>query len=445
MKQKLQWLDGASLSLLIVAMCGQVDAKTLGRDTFAEFGYVTKTVKLAVGDAVFALVVAYFIGRCIQTKAWQRLWWPPLPCFALVFALIISLLHSPTIFAIFEAHGKDHHLPLREAILEIAQWTGYFVVAPWIFVNLILDKRGETEINRLDLSIRSFFFAVAASAIMAFIQSSLFTEDAPRGLWSSANIYGAFLGFSLPLLLEAESDNPKSQGRFILLGFVLIGAALVTMVSIWALVSLIVGLIVACIARPGTPKTRIFRLGVVGLVIVAATLSWRQGEKLRGFRETSIKLASPPPHFQQVKKQFIEWQVASRFNAPRERAFATGYGPGNYQGNIGPLYSYDSVPNEEKMPPDSNNLWAVQAMSIGVLGFGTLLWVVGYFWTLAWKSRSYWLGAGVVGAMSSWIFVNFFHASLVRGAGLVMAFLFALAVVASSNQINSSTVNKSEK
>jgi hypothetical protein len=443
LKQKLQWLDGASLCLLIVAMCSQIDAKTLGRDTLAEgLGYATKTVKLAIGDAIFALVVAYFVARCIQTKAWKRLWWPPLPCFALIFALIVSCLHSPTIFGIIAAGGKDHILPLREAIIEIIQWTGYFIIAPWVFVNLLLDKRDEAEVNRLDIAIRAFFFAVAASAIVAFIQSSQFTSDAPRGLWTSANIYGAFLGFSLPLLLEAESSDTRSQVRFILIGFVLIAAALITIVSIWALLALIIGLVAACLVRPGTPKTRIFRLGVIGLIVVAGTLSWRQGEKLRSFRETSIKIASTS---QKVKKRFIEWQVATRFAQPQERAFATGYGPGNYQGNIGSLYGYDSTPNEEKMPPDSNNLWMVQTMSTGVLGLGALLWVIIHFFGLAWRNRSHWLGAGVIGSLSSWIFVNFFHASLVRGAGLVMAFLFALAVVAASNQTNTSTVNKSEK
>ena len=140
---------------------------------------------------------------------------------------------------------------------------------------------------------------------------------------------------------------------------------------------------------------------------------------------------------QPVKKQFIEWFAATTFNDPRERAFATGYGPGNYQLNIGQLYY--SLPNEKKMPPDSNNLWLVQAMSIGVLGLGALVWVVAHFWMLAWRAAKSnpedWLGAGVVGSLSAWIFVNFFHALVVRGAGLVLAFVFALAVVASQTAL----------
>ena len=87
------------------------------------------------------------------------------------------------------------------------------------------------------------------------------------------------------------------------------------------------------------------------------------------------------------------------------------------------------------MPPDSNNLWLVTAMSLGALGLGALVWVIAHFWMLAWRAARYnaddcW-GAGVVGSLSAWIFVNFFHALIVRAPGLVLAFLFALAVVAS--------------
>ena len=439
-----KWFDGASLCALVVAMCTQIDARSLGRDTLDEgLGYATKTIKLALGDAVFALVVAYFLARVIQTRSWKRLWWPPLPCFALVFALVLSLLHSPTIFEVLRAGGKDAVLPLREAIVEIVQWVGYFLVAPWVFVNLLFDRRDENDaVNRVDLGIRALFFGVAASAILATVQTVSFTQDAPRGLWTSPNIYGAFLAFCLPLLLETETRDERAQLRLTFLGFVLAIVALVTLTSFWAVLALFLGLLMAAIARPGTPKIRIFRLGVVGMLVVVAVLSWRNIEGLRGFREESSRIASQT---QRVKKQLVEWQVATRFGAPRERALATGFGPGNYQSNIGTLYQYDSVPNEERMPPDSNNLWLVQAVSTGVLGLGALLWTVGHFFGLAWRNRGSWLGAGVVGALGAWIFVNFFHASLVRGAGLVLAFLFALAVVAASNQSESSAVKSPEK
>ena len=220
------------------------------------------------------------------------------------------------------------------------------------------------------------------------------------------------------------------------LGVLIAAALLFTGVSLWATLAFLIGMAAAALTRVGGTKVKAMRLAFVAAFALVALVSWRGQGKLAPFREPFTRLGDKT---EKVKKQFIEWQVATRFNTPRERVFATGYGPGNYQLNIGPLYGYDSIPNEEKMPPDSNNLWLVQAMSLGVLGLGALIWVVSHFWILAWRAAKVnpedWLGAGVVGSLSAWIFVNFFHALVVRGAGLVLAFVFALAVVAAQTAL----------
>ena len=135
------WLDGASLALLIFAMCGQIAFKRFGRDTLAEgLGYASKTFSLDFSDVAFALVALFFIIRVIQMRAWKRLWWPPLACWALIFALIISALHSPSIAKGIAENGLGGK-EVKAALADMIQWGGYFLVAPWIFVNLIWDKR----------------------------------------------------------------------------------------------------------------------------------------------------------------------------------------------------------------------------------------------------------------------------------------------------------------
>ncbi len=447
------WLDGASLALLVFAMCGQIAFRRFGRDTLAEgLGYASKTFSLDFSDVAFALVFVFFLIRVIQTRAWKRLWWPPLACWALLFALVISALHSPAI-ANGITDGGLGGKEVKAALADIVQWGGYFLVAPWIFVNLIFDRRDGELISRRALAIGTLGVAALLNGAIALAQLETFVTDAPRGLFSSPNVYCAFLAMIAPLLLEAESDDEQSaasrklgltgsarltmasrklQRVVTALGVFVAAALLFTGVSLWATLAFLLGLTAAAIARPGKLKIKAFRLAFVAAFALVALISWRGQGTLAPFRKPFLTLGDKT---ESVKKQFIEWQVATRFNTPRERVFATGYGPGNYQLNIGPLYGYDSIPNEEKMPPDSNNLWLVQAMSLGVLGLGALLWVVGHFWALAWRAaRSNagdWLGAGVVGSLSAWIFVNFFHALVVRGAGLVLAFVFALAVVAS--------------
>ncbi|PQV62999.1 hypothetical protein B1R32_11741 [Abditibacterium utsteinense] len=451
MKKLLRFLDGASLCALIVAMCSQVDVRRVGRDTLAEgLGYATKTLAVALSDVVFLLVALYFVARVIQLRAWKRLWWPPLACFALIFALILSALHSGSVVNAVAASIAEHGFGPRalitkeskEVLAEIAQWSAYFLVAPWLFVNLLHDRRelgerelGENErvVSRRSLAIGAFTFAVMASGIAALWQLQSFTASAPRGFFGSANVYGAFLALAIPLLLENESSDTRVQIRSWMLSLVLLFVALWTVVSVWAFAAAAIGLVFVVLARRGNVRLKAFRLCLVAALAVLTLGLWRAPSALVPFRADSVRLSSEK---QRVKKQFIEWQAALGWSVPRERAFATGVGPGNYQLNIGPLYN--SLPNEEKMPPDSNNLYLVQGVSVGILGLGALLWVLGHFWALAWRAAKKfpddWLGAGVVGALSSWLFVNTFHALIVRGAGLVLAFLFALAVIASHGE-----------
>ena len=470
------WLDGASLALLVFAMCGQIVFKSFGRDTLKEgLGYASKTFSLDFSDVTFALVTLFFVIRVMQMRAWKRLWYPPLACWALLFALLISALHSPAIATGIAENGIKGK-EVKAALADVVQWGGYFLVAPWVFVNLIYDRRAGELVSRRALAITTLGLAALlnASAALTYIDFSpiflqvmaLFkgtaglkplTVEVPQGLFASPNVYCAFLAVVAPLLLEAESDDDlsaaskklgltkpsrltsasrKLQRIVTALGIVVAAALLFTGVSLWATIAFLLGLFIAALTRVGTLKIKAYRLTFVAAFALVALVAWRGQSGLAQFREPFLRLGDGT---EEVKKQFIEWQVATRFNTPRERVFATGFGPGNYQLNIGPLYGYDSIPNEKKMPPDSNNLWLVQAMSLGVLGLGALVWVVTHFWMLAWRAARFnpgdWLGAGVVGSLSAWIFVNFFHALIVRGAGLVLAFVFALAVVASQSAL----------
>lgn len=456
MKKVLSALDGASLCALILAMCSQIDVRIIGRDTLKEgLGYATKTLSVSLPDVVFLLVTSFFVARVFQMRAVKRLWWPPLPCFALIFALVLSMLHSGSIAsAVAASVGENGFGPRafltkesKEALAEIAQWSAYFLVAPWLFVNLIHDCRDATRfVSRRALALGAFTFAVLISGIVALLQLQNIGEEAkaPVGFFTSPHLYAAFLALALPLLLETESSDSRAQIRSWMLSVALLFLMLWTTISPYALVATGIGLIVTAAARRGGVRIRAFRLALVAALAILTLGLWRLPASLQDARRAEIALSSPS---QKIKKQFIEWQAALGWSVPRERAFATGVGPGNYQLNIGPFYN--SLPNEEKMPPDSNNLWLVQGVSIGVLGLGALLWVLSHFWHAAWRAaRRFpgdWLGAGVVGALSSWFFVNAFHALVVRGAGLVLAFLFALAIIALQGERNEAETSSVEK
>jgi len=448
-------LDSILLALACFAMCGQINLHKFGRDTLAQgLGYASKTFALSLSDVVFVALVLWFLGRTAQLGAWKRLWWPPLPCFALGFALLLSLVHSPSIGASITA---GHHLLTKEskvALADVAQWIGYFGVAPWVFVNLLRDRRDESRppIKRDTLVLATLVATFGVSGLVALAQLQTFGGTAPRGLWTSPNLFAAFVAFLLPFLDEIEIkttpreastkaprrepllDTPPNRFEYLPLGLTLfcLGIVWLCVASPWAAIAAWVGLLCSWLARPNAKRLRIARLAILLFVALVFGLSWNLNPTLRGARADELRLGSAS---QKVKKRWIEWQVASRWNVPKERAFATGFGPGNYQLKIGELYQYDAIPNEEKMPPDSNNLFLVQAMSIGVLGLGALLWVWVHFASLAWRAakNGSWLGAATFGSLGAWLVVNAFHAFVVRGAGLLLALFFALAVVAWEN------------
>lgn len=461
-------IDSVLLALLCFAMCGQIDVKSFGRDTLKEgLGYASKTFALSLSDVLFALLILWFMARTAQLRAWKRLWWPPLPCFALLFALVLSLVHSPTIGASILAEHKIATKEVQVALVDIAQWIGYFGIAPWVLVNLLRDRRDAVLglIRRDGLALGALVAAFAVSGVIALVQGQVVHNAPPRGLWSSPNLFAGFAAFLLPLLLEIEvgpstrsngatsasapavprkrarkpstalnSEEPVSRFEFLPLALTLwvLGIVWLCVASPWAAIAAWIGLLLSWLARPNVKKLRIARLALLVFVAAVFGLTWNRNPQLRGFRGEELRLASVS---QKVKKRWIEWQVASRWNVPKERAFATGFGPGNYQLKIGELYQYDAVPNEEKMPPDSNNLYLVQAVSIGVLGLGALLWVLLHFWAVAWRAarKGSWLGAAVFGSLGAWMMVNPFHALVVRSAGLLLALFFALAVAADDN------------
>lgn len=458
-KNPLPWLDGASLVALVVTMCSQLDVRHLGRDTLAEgLGYASKTFSVALCDVVLALTVLLFVVRTVQMKAWKRLWWPPLPCWALLFAALIALVHAENVHeqvgaAIAAAkHFGPRTLLTKEskvAITVMIQFVGYFLIAPWLFVNLLHDRRGETLISRRDTAIAALFVAVAAGILLGDLQAFVFHRDnepntgphavdsslivqasAPHGFFSSGNIYSGVLCILLPLFWAlwgsrtSEKFGPAFKFGLPLLTF----GAFFSISSVPALIFLAIGITAALLI----PQTRGKAPLGIAITLACLVITWFAAPTaVRDARASFLQLNSDK---QEVKKQFIEWEVALRWNSPRERAFATGVAPGNYQNNIGKLYQYDGIPNEEKMPPDSNNLYLVQGVALGVLGLGTLLWVVGHFFGLARRALRTnpgdWIPEGVMAALIAWFLVNLFHAMIVRGAGLVLAFLFALAVIA---------------
>jgi hypothetical protein len=428
-------IDAITLCLLVIAMCSQINLGDIGRDTTAE-GYVTKQLKIALPDIALFVCFGWFLLRTTALRAWKKLWWPPLPCWALLATLLISILHSrPLINAIAESiAGAENTRELikalltkesKEAIAETIQFAGYFLIAPLLFVNLIHDARSGTLLSRRRLVLWTFFIALCGVTLLGCWQL-LRGSDAPQSWFGSPYAWAAFCTIALPLLLARLLSAKVSTLPAIVLSCVAVALLAATMVSFWSLVCILIAMVAVGLWLR-VPVRMATAMAITAVLLIGF---WPRQANLQPARQQSFQLKSQQ---EKVKKQFVEWYVATtRLANRREASFATGAGPGNYQFNIGAYYS--RLPNEEKMPPDSNNLFLVQAVNIGILGLGALLWMVLHFGQLACKARENfkddWLAAGVLGSMTAWLLVNLFHATIVRGTGIVFAFVLALAVIA---------------
>jgi len=432
------WIDSIALAVLVLCMCTQIDIGAIGRETLSQ-GFATKRLFIALPDVMLLVVFAWFVLRTSLLRAWKKVWWPPFPCFALVACLILSMVHSrPLILAVqnslADAHGILHILKailttkeFKEAFAQILQWTGFFVFAPLVFVNLIYDRSGEKVLLRRRLALTCLAIGVVAAVVVNYLPNPTFAK-----LWfSSPNMYGGFLAIAVPLIFaKVLSHRVKTKAEWVwvsgLLGMMALVVLLYTMMDLWSVTALILGVVIAGFLYKARARTA--TIVVLALIFVVALWPKQQVQNVYRWQTWQV-----PSETQFVKKQYIEWYVAARRTIdPRMHAFATGIGAGNYQFSIGSYYA--RLPNEEKMPPGSNNLYLVLVNDIGILGLALLFWMLGYFFKRAYEAmrmnRNDWLGAGVIGLLVSFLFVNNFHALIVRGIGLILVFAFSLAIVA---------------
>src|SRR5947208_1077124 len=107
-KPNIALFDSILLAGLILAMCSQLDVRALGTHTCSQ-GCQPRELCVALSDVALLAVFGWFPLRTTVLGAWGRLWWPPLPCWALLAAMLVAAIHSPVIVnAVADALGEAH-------------------------------------------------------------------------------------------------------------------------------------------------------------------------------------------------------------------------------------------------------------------------------------------------------------------------------------------------
>ncbi|MCS6861971.1 MAG: hypothetical protein NZT92_16820 [Abditibacteriales bacterium] len=360
------------LLLVILFMPTQWTLGQLGPE--AERGAEARKINIAIGDVVVTLAFLAWAARTTARREWKTARLPPLPCWLFVAVAVLSAVHCR---AVVEAVlDNPHplkllkHQPVREALTEVVEYTLYLIVTYMLLVNLLRDEQ------RWRVGV--YWFCTVTTAVMALGVFEWFATGMPFAVtatFGSRNIFNGFLVMALPLLFALARHSDRRVRR-------------------WLAATGVVGIVTLL---PG-----LFPLTV---------LHDEEGD---------------------IKKQYIEWQAAlNMMEDTRENNFLLGVGTGNYQLNIGRYYGF--LPNKEKMPRDSHNLYLVLGGSMGLLGLVTWIWILTHHLQLAHTLRRQtsdaWqrgVATGLCGSLWALAFINLFHALLVRGTGLVMVFLWAL-------------------
>ncbi len=305
------------------------------------------------------------------------------------------------------------------ALKDLVQYVEYFLVGAMLFEAYLRDG-GLLAVRRALVVLGSVTAVLIGLALFQYFTAG----DNPmvvRGTFGNRNVLGGFLALALPLFFAGVLG-----GR----GWIL-KAALATLLVAGLTVNLSgasYGAVVAVIA--GLAAARGPKLFVP---VLACLLAWQILVLPKLPRENDLA------HFQSValydgdgkaERRYPDWQAAYSMTLTHPWL---GVGLGNYQKHVGQYY--DQVPRQTgPSEPDIQNLYLVLAASCGLpalFAFLAMLVTAACGAIRAVFARRdaerVALASGVVGACVAFALAAVWHPLLVRGIGLPLVFLFALA------------------
>jgi O-antigen ligase len=244
-------------------------------------------------------------------------------------------------------------------------------------------------------------------------------------------VLGGFLALTAPLLFGLAADSRRRWLRGVAILALL---AVMTVTLAGAAYAAITLALLLLAARRGA---RLFLATAVCLTI------WQVGVLPRLPRENDLA------HFRSValydaggvpERRYPEWQAAASLILTHP---VTGVGAGNYQREIGQYY--DAVPNATgPSEPDIQNLYLVIAASMGLPALFAWIAVLGRAVCAAagaargcptWQTG---LAGGLMAGIVAFALAALWHPLLVRGIGIPLAAILALAhAMAGDNSVPS--------
>ncbi|MDD4101827.1 MAG: O-antigen ligase family protein [Kiritimatiellae bacterium] len=356
------------------------------------------------GDIALLLASGAWALDTLVRRDWARLWrLPPWPHWLFVGCVAVSSLTAADKGA---------------AVKDFAQYVAYFIVGSMLFESFLRD--GSQRTRQALTVLAAATVAVLALALVQYLGSG---DDplAVRGTFGNRNVLGGFLALALPFCCAGLMGASKIAVKAVCAVMLAAGMA----VNLSAASYFAVALVVLCMSV--AKGARWF------LPVAAGLLLWQNAVLPRLPRENDLV------HYRSValydeggepERRYPEWQAAYSLVLTNPW---TGVGPGNYQKQIGQYYA--QVPRRTgPAEPDTQNLYLVLAASLGLPGLLCFLAVLTYAVAAAFGSVAgaapedkRWHVWGAAGALGAFAITAIWHPLLVRGIGLPLVFVLALA------------------
>ena len=360
---------------------------------------------LSPADLTLAFTAGVWLLDIFITREWRRLRpLPPWPHMLFVALAGASALTAPDKLA---------------ALKDLIQYTEYFLVGHLLFAAFL---RGSPRAVRQALLALSAVTALILGVALVQYFSPAVDLLKVRGTFGNRNVLGGYLALAMPLLFGAALGVRPLWGKLLLAVLLVAGLT----VNLSGAAYFAVAGAIACMAAARGPKLLI--------PVAAALLVWQALVLPRLPRENDLA------HFQSlalyngsgnVERRYPDWQAAYSMALTHPWL---GVGLGNYQKHVGQYY--DNVPRQTgPSEPDIQNLYLVLAASAGLpllLAFFALLAGAAQAAQAAQNTRQpsslrASLALGVAGSVTAFAVTAVWHPLLVRGIGLPLVFLIALA------------------
>lgn len=389
--------------------------------------------------------------------------WPPVSVAALLGVVWLVLSLVP-----FLKGGASDEVTVagRIGLVKVVQFAEYFIAAYIVFAETFQNARWRRWALRL--------LAVAAAvavvcALVQYVQSSTPVTAVRGSGFANRNTFGAFLALVLPVLFGVSVFGASWRQR-VGIG-VLLAGALAVCLSGGAFLAVCVGLLVVA-----SLKGRL-RFGLTAFVLVVlsvfllphlprensrvlldSVMLYSDGDPFRTAHdnviEESVKpaLAGKRAEFREKvargqpwsdadlpqevdyawkwRQRYAEWQAALNMTALSP---LFGVGVGSYQRNVNRFYDMPKYP-ENLLEPDTLSGCMVWAASAGIPFVIILLWMAlkaarsaARVLARAPEAESCGLAAGILGSLASLAVLSVFTNPLVRGVGVTVALVLALA------------------